>query len=61
MREAIAEYVTREEKREQLRQEMMAAWEEFDRTGLHVTAKEADVWLSALGSGKRRPLPKCHV
>jgi predicted transcriptional regulator len=61
MREAIAEYVSREEKRELLRQETLAAWEEFEQTGLHVTAKEADEWLSALGSGKRKPLPKCHV
>jgi predicted transcriptional regulator len=61
MREAIAEYVSREEKREQLRQETMAAWEEFERTGLHVTAREADEWLSALASGENKLPPKCHV
>ena len=39
MREAVEQYVEREERLEQLRQEALAAWAEYQTTGLHVTAK----------------------
>ena len=61
MREAVEQYVEREEKREQLRQDALAAWDDYQTTGLHVTAKEADAWLSKLQAGKRAAIPKCHV
>ena len=61
MREAIEQYVEREEKREQLRQDALAAWEEYQATGLHVTAKEADAWLARLEEGKEVEPPACHV
>lgn len=60
MREAIADYVEREEKREQLRQDALAAWASYQATGLHVTAEEADAWLAKLESGKDASPPKCH-
>src|ERR1035438_4265232 len=52
MREAVEQYVEREEKREQLRQDALAAWADYQTTGLHLTAKEADVWLAKLEAGK---------
>ena len=61
MREAVEQYVEREEKREQLRQDALAAWAEYRTTGLHVSAKEADAWLAKLEAGKRASIPKCHV
>jgi predicted transcriptional regulator len=61
MREAVEQYVEREEKREQLRQETLAAWADYQTTGLHVTAEEADAWLAKLEAGKRAVVPKCHV
>src|SRR6266702_1837423 len=61
MREAIAEYVAREEKREQFRLDTLAAWEEDERTGLHLTEQEADEWLTKLVEGKNVPVPECHV
>ncbi len=60
MREAIAEYVEREEKREQFRQDALAAWTHYQTTGLHVSAEEADVWLAKLEAGKDAAPPKCH-
>jgi predicted transcriptional regulator len=60
MREAIAEYVEREEKREQFRQDALAAWAHYQATGLHVTAEEADAWLAKLEAGKDAARPKCH-
>ena len=61
MREAVELYVEREEKREQLRQEALAAWADYQATGLHVTAGEADAWLAKLEAGKHAVIPKCHV
>ena len=61
MCEAIEQYVEREEKREQLRQDALAAWANFQTTGLHVTAEEADAWLAKLEAGEDSATPKCHV
>ncbi len=60
MREAVEQYVEREEKREQFRQDALAAWEHYQATGLHVTGEEADRWLAKLEAGKRAAPPKCH-
>lgn len=60
MREAIAQYVEREEKREAFRQETLAAWQEFQETGLHATAEEVDRWLESWGSDHERPAPECR-
>jgi predicted transcriptional regulator len=61
MREAIEEYVDREEKREQFRQDALAAWAHYRSTGLHVTGEDADAWLAKLEAGKDAPPPKCRV
>ncbi len=61
MREAVEQYVEREEKRERLRQDALAAWAEYQTTGLHVTAREADAWLAKLEAGRHAVIPKCHV
>lgn len=61
MREAVELYVAREEQREQLRQDALAAWTDYQATGLHVTGAEADRWLSKLEAGENAKAPKCHV
>lgn len=61
MREAITQYVDREEKREAFRQDTLKAWEAYRTTGLHVTAEEADAWLAQLEQGKDVEPPECHV
>jgi predicted transcriptional regulator len=60
MREAIEQYVEREEKREQLRHDALAAWTHYQTTGLHATAEEADAWMAKLEAGKDAAPPKCH-
>lgn len=60
MREAIAQYVDREEKRETFRQDAMRAWAEYQETGQHVTHAEADAWLARLEAGEDAPPPECH-
>jgi len=61
MREAIEQYVAREEKREAFRQDGIKAWEEYQRTGRHVTADEADAWLAQLEQGQDTEPPECRV
>jgi predicted transcriptional regulator len=60
MREAIEQYVEREERREQLRQDALAAWAEYQATGLHITAEEADAWLAQLEAGEDAEPPPVH-
>lgn len=60
MREAVEQYVDREEKREQFKQDALAAWAHYQETGRHVTAAEADAWLAKLEEGKNAAPPKCH-
>ncbi len=60
MREAIKDYVEREEKREALKQDALRAWENYQHDGLHLTFDEADNWLSKLEAGHDQGIPKCH-
>ena len=61
MREAIDEYVTREEMRQSFHRDALAAWEDYQRTGLHLTGEEVDAWLEKLEAGKEAALPECHT
>ncbi len=60
MREAITQYVEREEKREAYLRDAQNAWKEFQRTGLHITAEEADEWLAQLAAGNDVEPPECN-
>jgi predicted transcriptional regulator len=60
MREAIEQYVTREEQREQFRRDALAAWAEYQATGQHLTAAEADAWLARLEAGEDVEPPPAH-
>ena len=61
MREAIEEYVERQEKRAQFVRDGLAAWEDFQTTGLHLTEEEVDAWLDKLAAGEDVEAPECHV
>jgi predicted transcriptional regulator len=61
MQEAIRQYVEREEPRELMRQDALAAWNAYQATGLHVTHAEADAWLAQLEAGHDVEPPACHV
>jgi len=60
MREAITQYVEREEKREAFRQETLKAWEAFRSNGLHATGTEVDGWMSQLEEGNDVEPPEGH-
>jgi predicted transcriptional regulator len=60
MREAIRQYVEREEKREEFRREAIQSWEEYQTTGLHLSADEVHAWLDGWGDENESPTPVCH-
>ncbi|NOT16631.1 MAG: ribbon-helix-helix protein, CopG family [Sulfuriferula sp.] len=60
MREAISQYIHREEKREAFRRDTVQAWEEYQQTGLHATAVEVNNWLDSWGKDNELPAPVCH-
>ncbi|MFA7667375.1 MAG: hypothetical protein WCY32_14800 [Burkholderiaceae bacterium] len=54
---SIAQYV----EREAFKQDALRAWEDYGRTGLHLTLEEADAWLAKLQAGEDVEPPGCHV
>jgi predicted transcriptional regulator len=60
MREAIRQYVEREEARESFRREALASWNEYQATGRHLTGGEVRQWLSGWGGEAEADLPACH-
>lgn len=60
MREAIEQYITREEQREAFKQEALNAWREYQETGLHVTGEEVGRWLRGWGTDNEQPASECH-
>ncbi len=61
MREAIEQYVEKEEQREAFHQDARRAWEGYRQDGLHLTAGEADAWLAKLEEGEDADPPACHT
>ena len=61
MREAVEQYVSREERREQFLRDGLAAWNDYQSTGLHATAEEADAWLAKFEAGEDAETPGSHV
>jgi len=60
MREAIQDYVEREEARERFKQEALASWKAYQETGRHLTGQEVRDWLDNWGSENETDLPECH-
>jgi len=60
MREALKQYVEREEARESFKQEAMASWAAYQETGKHLTGNEVRSWLGTWGTDGETDAPKCH-
>ena len=60
MREAIEQYLDREEKRQAFLQVGKNAWEHYQAAGQHATGEEADAWLAQLEAGSNVDPPACH-
>ena len=61
MKEAIQQYVEREESAEQFKRETLEAWEEYQRDGQHITHNEMIGWLSTWGTPDEMECPPCHT
>ena len=60
VRQALSEYVEREEKKIAFQQEALSAWQDFQQNGLHLTGDEVETWLKTWGTDKETEIPKCH-
>jgi predicted transcriptional regulator len=60
MKEAIQQYVEREEAAAQFKRETVEAWEIYQRDGLHITQNEMAGWLSTWGTPDETECPPCH-
>lgn len=60
MREAIEQYLSREEKRLMFLKTGKETWAQYQATSLHLTGAEADVWLAKLEAGNEVDPPTCH-
>lgn len=60
MREAIQQYVEREEASESFRQEALASWSSYQETGRHLTGQEVREWLNTWSADTDQSVPDCH-
>lgn len=60
MREAIRQYVEREEARENFKQEALDSWREYRETGQHLTLDETAAWLNTWGTDDETEVPESH-
>jgi len=60
MREAIRDYIEREEAKESFKQEALTSWTTYQETGRHLTNQEVSEWLKTWGTDKETKIPKCH-
>jgi predicted transcriptional regulator len=60
MREAIKQYVAREESRESFRREAATTWSAFHESGQHLTGPEVRAWLNTWGTDDEKSVPECH-
>jgi predicted transcriptional regulator len=60
MKEALRQYLDREEQRESFHREAMDNWREYRETGLHLTGGEAAAWLDTWGTDAEAEAPPCH-
>ena len=60
MRDAIRQYVEREEARDVFLRQAQDAWREYRETGLHASSEEVLAWLATWGGGSETAAPACH-
>ena len=60
MKEAIRDYVVREEAKESFKQEAVASWKSYQETGRHLIGEEVRDWLHTWGDDKEIEIPPCH-
>lgn len=61
MKEAILEYVQREEARQHFIQAAQTSFEHYKETGLHITLGEFSAWVDELQTKPDTPITACHT
>lgn len=61
MKEAIEDYLSREEWEESFVADAMASLADYEETGLHITHEEFSAWVDALDKDPNTPMPECHT
>ena len=57
MMKAINQYLEREERLKQFRDEMGDVWAEYQRTGLHTSGEEVFTWMESWFTEDEKPAP----
>ena len=60
-REAVEDYIARQEEQECRNREADEAWRHYQETGLHATGEEVLKWVASWGTPNQLPPPECHV
>lgn len=60
MKEAIKQYLDREEAHESFKQEALASWQEYQESSQHLTGQEVTQWLDTWGTDQEKAVPVCH-
>ncbi len=60
MKEAIRDYIEREESKERFIQEALASWQSYQITGKHLSENEVHDWLKNWGNEPSSKMTTCH-
>ena len=61
MKEAILEYVKKEEARQNFIAAAETSFEHYKETGLHITLDEFSQWVDKVQEAPEVPVPACHT
>ena len=61
VRDALVAYLEKREAEQTEIRESVAAWQEYQATGLHVTGEETSAWLRTWGTEQEGEPPACHL
>lgn len=61
MKQAILEYVVREEAHQNFIKAAEASFEHYKQTGLHITFDEFSAWVDRVQKNPDAPIPACHT
>ena len=61
MKEAILEYVQREEARQNFIKAAKTSFEHYKETGLHITLDEFSAWVDDVQNKPNAPIAACHT
>lgn len=61
MKEAIREYIQREEAQQNFIDVAKRSFEHYKETGLHISLDEFSAWVDEVEKNPKAPMPVCHT